>query len=149
MPTEERKLQTKAHFLDEIATLMGGRVSEEAFFGKENVTTGAQNDMKRATQLARSMVTEFGMSDRLGPQTYGRREEMPFLGKEYTEHRNYSEDVAKIIDEEVTKLIADGHDKAELVVKSHKKVITEIADDLLKKETIDDKEFLKYFENKK
>ncbi len=145
MPTEERRLQTKAHFLDEIATLMAGRVAEEEFFGKENVTTGAQNDMKKATELARSMVTEFGMSDRLGPQTYGRHEEMPFLGKEHAEHRNYSEDVAKIIDSEVTKLIADGHERADEIIKSRKKVITEIADDLLKKETIDDKEFLKYF----
>ena len=145
MPTEERRLQTKAHFLDEIATLMGGRVAEEEFFGRENVTTGAQNDMKKATELARKMVTEFGMSMRLGPQTYGHREEMPFLGKEYSEHRNYSEDVAKIIDEEVTKLIADGHDRADEIIRSHKKIITEIADDLLKNETIDDKEFLKYF----
>jgi len=146
MPTEERRLQTKAHFLDEIATLMGGRVAEEEFFGKENVTTGAQNDMKKATELARHMVTEYGMSDRLGPQTYGRRDEMPFLGKEYTEQRNYSEDIAKIIDEEVTKLIADGRDRADKLIKSHKKIVTEIADDLLQKETIDDKEFLKYFD---
>jgi cell division protease FtsH len=146
MPLEERKLQTKAHFLDEIATLMGGRVAEEEFFGRPNVTTGAQNDMKKATELARKMVTEFGMSDRLGPQTYGRREEMPFLGKEYSEHRNYSEEIAKIIDEEVTKLIREGRENADKIVKGHKKVIEEIAEDLLKKETIDDKEFLKYFE---
>jgi len=145
MPTEERRLQTKAHFLDQIATLMGGRVAEEEFFGKDNITTGAQNDMKKATELARHMVTEYGMSDRLGPQTYGHRDEMPFLGKEYTEHRNYSEDIAKTIDEEVTKLIADGRERADKIVKSHKKIISEIADDLLKKETIDDKEFLKYF----
>lgn len=146
MPLEERKLQTKAHFLDEIATLMGGRVAEEEFFGRPNVTTGAQNDMKKATELARKMVTEFGMSDRLGPQTYGRREEMPFLGKEYSEHRNYSEEIAKIIDEEVTKLIREGRENADKIIKGHKKVIEEIAEDLLKKETIDDKEFLKYFE---
>lgn len=146
MPTEERRLQTKAHFLDEIATLMGGRVAEEEFFGKDKVTTGAQNDMKRATELARRMVTEYGMSDKLGPQTYGRHEEMPFLGKDYNEHRNYSEDIAKIIDEEVTKLISDGHDQATSVIKSHKKVIEKIADDLLKKETINDREFLVYFD---
>lgn len=148
MPTEERKLQTKAHFLDEIATLMGGRVAEEKFFGRDLVTTGAQNDMKRATELARRMVTEYGMSDRLGPQTYGRHEEMPFLGKEYTEHRNYSEDVAKIIDAEVTKLIGDGRDRADKIIKTHKKVITKIAEDLLKKETVNDVEFLKYFADK-
>lgn len=149
MPAQERKLQTKAHFLDEIATLMGGRVAEEEFFGKDKITTGAQNDMKRATELARKMVTEYGMSEKLGPQTYGQREEMPFLGKDYTEHRNYSEEIAKIIDEEVTKFVRDGHDKARQVVVAHKKILEEIGADLLKKETIDDKEFLQYFETKK
>jgi len=149
MPTEERKLQTKAHFLDEIATLMGGRVAEEEFFGRSNVTTGAQNDMKKATELARKMVTDFGMSDRLGPQTYGHREEMPFLGKDYTEHRNYSEEIAKIIDEEVTKLIQEGRQQADQIVKTHKKIIEQIAEDLLKKETINDKEFAQYFDKSK
>ncbi len=148
MPTEERRLQTKAHFMDEIATLMGGRVAEEEFFGKDKITTGAQNDMKRATDLARRMVTEFGMSEKLGPQTYGRREDMPFLGKDYAEHKNYSEDIAKLIDEEVTKLIRNGHDSARKVIDSHKKILEEIANDLLKKETINDKEFLQYFAKK-
>jgi len=146
MPVEERRLETKGHFLDEIATLMGGRVAEESFYGKENVTTGASNDMKKATELARKMVTDFGMSDRLGPQIYGHREDMPFLGKEYTEHRNYSEDVAKIIDEEVTKLIREGKECAEKIVATHKKTIGLIADDLLAKETINEDEFKKYFD---
>lgn len=145
MPTEERKLQTKAHFLDEIATLMGGRVSEEEFFGKESITTGAQNDLKRATILARKMVTEFGMSDRLGPQIYGHKEEMPFLGKEYTEHRNYSEEIAKIIDEEVSNFISVGKKEAVKIIKSKKTIIEKIAKDLLKKETLNDQEFNQYF----
>lgn len=150
MPTEERRLQTKAHFMDEIATLMAGRVAEEEFFGKENITTGASNDMKKATELARKMVTDFGMSDKLGPQIYGHRDEMPFLGKEYTEHRNYSEEIAKIIDEEVTNFIRVGKKSADDIIKTHKKVIEKIADDLLAKETINDTEFNQYFtENKK
>jgi cell division protease FtsH len=145
MPTEERRLQTRAHFMDEIATLMAGRVAEEQFFGKDNITTGASNDMKKATELARKMVTDYGMSDRLGPQIYGHRDEMPFLGKEYTEHRNYSEEIAKIIDEEVTSLIRQGKKNADDIIKTHKKIIDKIATDLLAKETINDTEFKQYF----
>jgi cell division protease FtsH len=145
MPLEERRLQTKAHFLDEIATLMGGRMAEEAFFGKEYVTTGAQNDIKRATELARKMVTDYGMSDKLGPQVYGHHEEMPFLGKDYAEHRNYSEEVAKLIDEETFQLIAQGQKRASDLIATHKKVIEEISEDLLKKETLSGEEFEKYF----
>lgn len=149
MPTEERRLDSKVHFLDEIATLMGGRAAEEIFFGADNVTTGAQNDLKRATELARKMVVDYGMSEKLGPQVYGHREEMPFLGKEYTEHRNYSEDVAKMIDQEVAHLIKDGKENADVVINKNKKIIEEIAADLLKKETIDAKEFETFFETKK
>ncbi|MFA7253192.1 MAG: ATP-dependent zinc metalloprotease FtsH [Patescibacteria group bacterium] len=146
MPTEDRKLQTKAHFIDEIATLMGGRAAEEEYFGIGNVTTGASNDMKRATQIARAMVTDYGMSERLGPQIYGHKESMPFLGKDYNEQRNYSEEVAKLIDEEVAKFISQGKKQATEIIKKHRKTIRQIADDLLKKETINDQEFKKYFE---
>jgi cell division protease FtsH len=145
MPQEERRLQTRAHFLDEIATLMGGRSAEEIFFGKEKATTGAQNDLKRATELARKMVTDFGMSEKLGPQIYGRREDMPFLGKEYTEHRNYSEEIAKMIDEEVTSLISHGKKTADELIRKHKHTIEQIAEDLLKNETLTGEEFEKYF----
>ena len=145
MPTEERKLQTRAHFIDEIATLMGGRVAEEVFFGRDNITTGAQNDLKKATDIARKMVTDYGMSEKLGTQIYGHREEMPFLGKEYTEHRNYSEDVARLIDEEIAKLISEGKKSAEEIVKTHKPIIEKIADDLLQKETLSGEEFEAFF----
>ena len=148
MPTEERRLETKAHFNDEIATLMGGRVAEEEFFGRENITTGAQNDLKRATEVARKMVTDFGMSEKLGPQVYGHRDEMPFLGKEYTEHRNYSEEIAKTIDQEVSSLIVEGRKRADELVKTHKKIIEKIADDLMREETINEDEFKKYFDDK-
>jgi cell division protease FtsH len=131
--------------MDEVATLMGGRVAEEEFFGRGNVTTGASNDLKKATELARKMVTDYGMSEKLGPQVYGHREEMPFLGKEYTEHRNYSEEVAKIIDTEVATIIAEGKKKADDIIKTHKKIIENIAEDLLVKETINEEEFKQYF----
>lgn len=149
MPEEERRLQKKAHFLDEIATLMGGRVAEEEFFGEENITTGAQNDIQKATEIARKMVVDYGMSEKLGPQIYGHREEMPFLGKEYTEHRNYSEEVAKLIDQEIFTLISEGKSLAKKIVSSHKKVIETISEELLKKETIGDEEFKKFFEPQK
>ena len=149
MPVEERRLETKAHFLDEIATLMGGRSAEEEFYGPENVTTGAQNDMKRATELARKMVTDYGMSEKLGPQIYGHKEEMPFLGRDYNEQRNYSEDIAKLIDQEVTGLIREGRTRAGEIIKTHKKVIEKIADELIKKETMEGPEFEKFFDDNK
>ncbi len=145
MPGEDRRLETKARFLDEIASLMGGRVAEEEFFGPENITTGAQNDLKRATQLARKMITEYGMSDKLGPQTYGHKEDLPFLGKEYTEHRNYSEKIANLIDDEVSRIIENGREKAHEIIKTNKKIIEKIAETLLKQETIEEDEFLKFF----
>ena len=149
LPDADRHLETKAMFEDQIASLMGGRVAEEEFFGAANITTGAQNDLKRATLLARKMVTEYGMGAKLGPQTYGHREEMPFLGKEYTEHRNYSDKIANLIDEEVSTLIDAGHQKAEKIIHTHKTVIEKIADTLLKQETIDETEFLQFFPDRK
>lgn len=147
LPTEDRRLETKSRFLDQIASLMGGRAAEEEFFGEENITTGAQNDLKRATVLARKMITEYGMSEKLGPQTYGHKEELPFLGKDYAEHRNYSDKIASIIDEEISRMISDGRKKADEIIKKHKKTLEKIADTLLKQETIEADEFKKFFSN--
>jgi len=146
MPTEDRRLETKAKFLDDIASLMAGRVSEEEFFGRENITTGAQNDIKRATIIARKMITEYGMSERLGPQTYGHKDELPFLGKEFTEQRNYSDKIASLIDEEVTKIIEQGETTARAIIAKHKPTLKKIADSLLEKETIEGEEFEKFFQ---
>lgn len=145
MPAEDRRLQSRVRFQDEIASLMGGRAAEEEFFGNDKVTTGAQNDLKRATDMARKMVTEYGMSERLGPQTYGHHEEMPFLGKDYTEHRNYSDKIASIIDEEVSSIISKAKQKAHEVIRSHKAIMEKIADTLLAQEVIDSDEFTKFF----
>lgn len=149
MPSEEIRLETKARFEDKIASLMGGRVAEQEFFGYENISTGCSNDIKRATQIARRMITEYGMSEKLGPQTYGNREEMPFLGKEYSEHRNYSEKIASIIDEEVSRIVEKGEAEAKKIIRENKNIIDKIADTLIKKETIDAKEFLSFFEKTK
>lgn len=149
LPQEDRRLESKSRFEDEIASLLGGRVAEEEFFGKDNITTGAQNDLKRATLLARKMITEYGMSEKLGPQTYGHKEELPFLGKDYTEHRNYSDKIASLIDEEVTRLISEGHDKAKAIILKHKHNIEKISETLLEKETIEADEFKKFFDGDK
>lgn len=145
MPGEDRRLETKARFESQIASLMGGRVAEEEFFGRENITTGAQNDLKKATLLARKMVTEYGMSEKLGPQTYGHKEELPFLGKEYTEQRNYSDKIANLIDDEVSSVIAKGRLKAKKIIDDHRAVLKKIAETLLVQETLEGEEFLKFF----
>jgi len=145
LPSEDKHLESKARFMDEIASLMAGRVAEEEFFGPEEITTGAQNDLKRATLLARKMVVEYGMSDKLGPQTYGHKEEMPFLGKEIAENRNYSEEVASLIDKEVSNFIQEGKVRAKAIVKKHKAVLEKLSEKLLKEETISGEEFEKLF----
>ena len=93
LPTEDRYLQSKTEFEDKIAGLLGGNVAERLVFG--DTTTGASNDIEKATDLARRMVTEFGMSDRLGPLSFGKRDELVFLGREIGEQRNYSDEVAQ------------------------------------------------------
>jgi len=148
LPAEERHLQSKAKFMDEIATLLGGRVAEEEFFGQNKITTGAQNDLKRATLLSRKMVVEYGMSDKLGPQTYGHKEEMPFLGKDFAENRNYSEEIASLIDKEVSNFIQQGKERAKEIIKKHKPVIQKLSEKLLKEETVSGEEFEKLFPKK-
>lgn len=143
MPQDDVKLQTRAKFMDEIASLLGGRVAEEVFYGKELITTGAQNDLKRATAIARRMVVEFGMSEKLGTQTYGHREDLPFLGKDLMEQRNYSDETAALIDKEVSRLILEGKDKAEEIISRHRSDIDKLTERLLKEETISGEEFEK------
>jgi cell division protease FtsH len=142
MPREDSRLQTKAKFMDEISSLLAGRVAEEVFFGEENITTGAQNDLKRATNTARKMVVEYGMSDKLGAQTYGHSENLPFLGKDLAEHRNYSEEIASMIDKEVSRIITNAKTKAHEIIMGHKSDIKNLSEKLLKDETISDEEFL-------
>lgn len=143
MPMDDVKLQTKAKFMDEISSLLGGRVAEEVFYGKELITTGAQNDLKRATAIARRMVVEFGMSDKLGTQTYGHRDDLPFLGKDLMEQRNYSDETASLIDKEISRLILVSKGIAEEIISKHKGDIDKLTDKLLKEETISGEEFEK------
>jgi cell division protease FtsH len=144
LPVEDRKLYSKAKFQDDIAQFLGGYVAEKLTFNQ--ITTGAQNDLKRATQLARDMVMVYGMSD-LGPVVLGDREEMIFLGREIHEERNYSESKAAQIDAEVTKIITDGQKVATNVLKTRKSLTNKIALKLIKEETIEGGEFDKMFKS--
>lgn len=142
MPEEERHLYSKEKFENEICSLLGGYVSEKVKFGQ--VTTGASNDLERATTIARRMVTEYGMSD-LGPVIFGDNNREVFLGKDFGHVRNYSEEVAAEIDKQIKKFIRKAEEETEALVKKHSKLIEIIAEDLIKKETLSDTEFKKYF----
>lgn len=146
MPEEDKHLHSKQKFEDELASLLGGYISEKLKFGQ--VTTGASNDLERATNLARSMVTEFGMSD-LGPVIFGDKNREVFLGKDYGHIRNYSEEIASEIDKYIRKFIDSAYKKAEAILKTNKTIVEKIAEDLMQKETILDIEFKKYFKDEK
>ena len=139
-PTEDKRLHSKAYFLDELATLLGGHVSEQMFIG--DVTTGPSNDLERATHMARAMVTRYGMSS-LGPRTFGKKEELIFLGREISEEKDYSEHTAEAIDKEVSLLIKNASDKAEKILAEKKDILKEIVKQLLEKETLEKEEFNK------
>jgi cell division protease FtsH len=135
LPTEDRYLQSKTEFEDKIAGLLGGTVAERLIFG--DTTTGASNDIEKATDLARRMVTEFGMSDRLGPLSFGKRDELVFLGREIGEQRNYSDEVAKTIDEEVRAIIDKAYERATEVLTVHRDKLIALAEKLVAEETVD------------
>jgi cell division protease FtsH len=139
LPTEDRYLQSKSEFEDKIAGMLGGNASEKLIFG--DTTTGSSNDIEKATNLARRMVTEFGMSDKLGPLSFGKRDELVFLGREIGEQRNYSDDVAKMIDEEVRAIIDRGYAKAMDVLVRYKDRLIQLAERLVAEETIEQEAF--------
>ena len=135
LPEEDRSLWTKAQFKDRIASAMGGRAAEEVVFGE--VTTGASNDLEQATNIARTMITRYGMSDKLGPRTFGKREELVFLGKEISEQRDYSDRVAETIDNEVHNLIDNAYQTAVRLINSHRAKLDELAEYLIENESIE------------
>ena len=144
LPTEDKFLISRRELVDELAMLLGGRVSEEIRFG--DITTGAQNDLDRATKIARQMVTEFGMSDKLGPLTLGTRQGEVFLGRDFASHPDYSEHVAFEIDSEIRSFIDQAHDEALEILTEHRSKLDEIAAALIEKETIEKDELVKLFE---
>lgn len=143
MPEEDQHLHSKQKFEDELCSLLGGYVAEKATFGQ--VTTGASNDLERATSLARSMVTEYGMSE-LGPVIFGEKNHEVFIGRDFGHVRNYSEEVAAEIDTQIKKFINIALKRTEELVKKHKALISKIAQELIKKETLSDVEFKKFFD---
>jgi len=138
LPEDDRYLMARSKFEDELAGLLGGRAAEELVFN--DITTGAANDLERATKLARKMVTEYGMSERLGPLTFGRKEELVFLGREIGEQRNYSEEVAGAIDEEIRRFISEAHEKAKSILTQHKDTLVRLAKKLMEVETLEGEE---------
>jgi len=143
LPEEDRLLYSREKFRDELAGLLGGRVAEEEVFG--DITTGASNDLQRVTSLARRMVTQYGMSDVLGPQTFGEKEELIFLGREIGEQRNYSEEIAEEIDREVSKLVQDAYQRARTIIHESRAKLDELARRLIDHETVDASEFQAIF----
>ena len=135
LPTEDKYLVTRSELRDQLAMLLGGRTAEELIF--EDPTTGAQNDIEKASQISRAMVTEYGMSDLLGPQQLGQKQGEVFLGRDYGHQANYSDEVAANIDAEVRKLIDDAHDEAKAILEAHRDVLDRLADELIEKETLD------------
>jgi cell division protease FtsH len=140
LPMDDRYLWSRSQLLDNITGFLGGRVAEEMIFNE--ITSGASNDLERASDLARRMVTELGMSDRLGPITLGRRHGNPFLGRDLMEDRNYSEDVAKAIDEEVKSIMDDGYGRAQAILEENRDAMERVVQVLLERETIERDEFL-------
>ena len=141
LPNEDRHLMTSSEYSDVLATSLGGHVAEELTLGE--VTTGPQSDLERATNIARQMVTQWGMSERLGPRTFGRKEEMIFLGRESSEQRNYSEKVAEEIDEEVRRLIDKAHETAKQLLTDNRGKLDEVVEWILIKETMEGEELTK------
>ena len=138
LPLDDRHNYSKDYLLGQISVLMGGRAAEEVFLGQ--MTTGAGNDIERATEMARKMVCEWGMSDKLGPLTFGQKEEQIFLGKEFARHRDYSEKTAMEIDEEIGGIVATKYEQAKRVIEENQDIVESIAQALLERETLAAKE---------
>ncbi len=139
LPEEDRYLHPKSYLADELIVLMGGRLAERVMFGPEAITTGAGNDLERATELARKMVCEWGMSD-MGPLTFGKREEAIFLGKEFARHQDYSEATAVEIDSEIKRLVESAYRRAEEIIVGHRQVLDRVAEALLEREVLEGEE---------
>ncbi len=139
LPAEDRYLTTKGTLMDQMAMTLGGRAAEELVFNE--VTTGAANDIERITSTAKQMIMRFGMSEKLGPRVLGRNHDMPFLGREMGAEPDYSEEIAKEIDDEIRRVIEEAHDKATTVLRDHMNELHRLSAILIERETIDKTEF--------
>jgi len=143
LPTEDRFFMAKSELLEQITHLLGGRVSEALIL--DEISTGAQNDLERATDLARRMITQFGMSERLGSMTFGKKQEEVFLGRDLAGHRDYSEEVASAIDKEIKEIIDSCYNRAETLLKENIDKLHKVAEVLLEKEKLDSEQFQEVF----
>lgn len=146
LPSEDKHLHTRSEFMDELAVLLGGYVAEKMVF--DELTTGASNDLQEVNELARLLVTKYGMSEKIGPRTFGGKEEMFSLGREIATEKDYSEEMAGQIDKEITIFIDDAHLVAKKILTENRKKLNQIAEELIKKETIEKKEFERLMKKK-
>ena len=147
LPIDDRHSYTENFLYNTLSILLGGRVAEELVF--KDVTTGAGNDIERATDLARKMVCEWGMSDVIGPMTFGKKNEEVFLGREIQSHRDFSESTARMIDEEVVRIIRKAQKRASTLLEDNMAILHTMAEGLLKYETLDSKDIGRILEGKK
>jgi cell division protease FtsH len=138
LPMDEKHTYPRQYLLDTLAVLMGGRVAEELVL--EEMTSGAGNDIERATETARKMVCQWGMSDKLGPLAFGQKEEQIFLGREFAQHKDYSEETAVLIDQEIRKVVTEAYEKAKKILKANMNTLHALAEALLERETLVEKE---------
>jgi cell division protease FtsH len=136
----ESGLYSRSYLQNQMAVALGGRVAEEIVYGEDEVTTGASNDLQQVARVARQMVTRFGMSDRLGPVALGRSQGGMFLGRDISAERDFSEDTAAAIDEEVSQLVDEAYRRATEVLVANRPVLDELAEILVEKETVDAEE---------
>jgi cell division protease FtsH len=146
LPTEDKFLTTRAELQDTMAMSLGGRAAEELVFSE--VTTGASNDLEKVTQTAKQMVMRFGMSDKLGPRVFGHDHGQPFLGREFSSEPDYSDDVAREIDDEIRRVVEEAHRSARNILEQHKQHLDYVSDILLRRETIEREEFLELLDGK-
>jgi cell division protease FtsH len=139
MPQEDKFLTTRAELLDSLAMTLGGRAAEEIVF--DEITTGASNDIEKVTATAKQMVMRFGMSERLGPRVFGHDHGQPFLGREFSAEPDYSDEIAREIDDEIRRIVEGAHQRAKDILTEHREALTRISEILLKRETIEKEEF--------
>src|SRR6059058_2399448 len=139
LPTEDKFLTTKAELNDTMAMTLGGRAAEELMF--DEVTTGASNDLEKVTQTAKQMVMRFGMSEKLGPRVFGHDHGQPFLGREFSAEPDYSDEIAREIDDEIRRIVEAAHVQAKEILSSHRESLQKLSEILIKRETIEKEQF--------
>jgi cell division protease FtsH len=139
MPQEDRFLTTRAELTDSMAMTLGGRAAEEIVFGE--ITTGAANDLEKVTATAKNMVMRYGMSERLGPRVFGHDHSQPFLGREFSSEPDYSDEIAREIDDEIRRVVESAHQRARDILTEHRESLNTISEILVRRETIEKTEF--------